>query len=85
MTPLTCHQPWCDPDRHDEDVCVASEVRIPGRWTVGLSGDAELGPVVWLNHPHHLIDEDGALDPATAIAIGEALIRQGRAALAPTN
>lgn len=86
--PLGRHLPWCDPTRHDEDICVAPDTRLPGRWSVGLSGcagDEQDTPVVWLNHPLRLIDEDGALDPATAIAIGEALLRLGRAALAQTN
>jgi hypothetical protein len=85
--PLIRHLPWCDRKRHDEDVCVATDIRLPGQWLAGLSGcaDDELPPVVWLNHPSLLIDEEGALDPHTAIAIGEALLRLGRAALAPTN
>ena len=85
-TPLIRHLPWCD--RHDEGVCVAADVRLPGRWVAGLAGaidDPDAPPVVFLNHPSRLIDEDGELDPATAIAIGEALVRLGRAALAHTN
>lgn len=86
ITPLVRHLPWCD--RHDEDVCVAADIRLPGNWVAGLAGcldDAEVPPVVWLNHPSRLIDEDGALTPQQAIAIGEALLRLGRAALAQTN
>lgn len=81
-TPLIRHQPWCD--HHDGEFCVAADQRLPGRWVVGLSGDDE-ETVVWLAHPLHLIDEDGALTPQQAIAIGEALLRLGRAALAQTN
>lgn len=71
-------------DHHDGEFCVAADQRLPGRWVVGLSGDDE-ETVVWLAHPLHLIDEGGALTPQQAIAIGEALLRLGRAALAQTN
>jgi hypothetical protein len=81
-SPVRRHRPFCK--RHDAGICVAADQRAAAGWLVGLSGDDE-ETVVWLAHPKYLFDEEGALDPAAAIALGEALIRQGRAALAQTN
>lgn len=83
--PLARHRPFCDPSRHDDDVCVAPDLTALDGWRVGLTADDDTGPIIWPHHPDILPDETGGMSPAAAIALGEALIRQGRAALATTN
>jgi hypothetical protein len=72
------HAKFCT--NHADGICRADDLDA-GKWEIGLSDDGT-GPTIYLAHPEILpAVERGAMDPEDAVALGRALVLQGRRGL----